>query len=92
MIMEAATSEGRRGGRGDGKKKTAAKNRDVKLTLRMTRDERRRIRLYAVERDLEPNELVLRWYRSRERLEHGPRLAPGMATDPMTTTESGRVA
>ena len=73
--METANETGRRKGQDGPKRATARKSRDVKLTLRLTRAERKRIRLYAVECELEPNELARRWFRSRERLEPGPRLA-----------------
>jgi hypothetical protein len=73
--METAKETGRRAVKAGAKKATAKKTRDVKLTLRLTREERRNIRLYAVGLDLETNALILRWYRSRERLEPGPRLA-----------------
>lgn len=85
--MEATEETQRPEGRGKApKKKSPKKARDVKLTLRLTRAERKCIRLYAVECELETNELILRWYRRRELL------AKGKAMESSGTEDTGRVA
>jgi hypothetical protein len=79
--MGTTKTTGRRSGKDGALKVPAKKTRDVVLTLRMTRAERKRIRGYAVECELNVNELILRemaiamdgWYTARRG--DGPRLA-----------------